>query len=203
MQDSKKNTSNTKNNNLKNNNSNNNLIGLAIFVGVLIFMIIMFVIFTKAILPNSEGSSNKSPASNSNLGIHTGTTTEPVTLKTENSGSSKNDIYDNEYDNDFDDDDYNYNQQGGTIMSVKSDVNVRSGPGSSYDQIGELTAGTEVTVYENKNGWYRISFNGSNNAYVFSDYISGALPEATTSTSGYNSYTETSPTYTSYAQLNQ
>ncbi len=193
MQDSKKNNGNS-----KSNNSKNNLIGLAIFVGMFILIVIVIVIFTRSILPGSGSSASSMLVADSNLGIHTDTTTEPITVKPNKDDSSKENNDDNE-DNNSDNDD---NEQG-TVMTVSSSVNVRSGPGSSYTQLGELATGREVTVYENVNGWYRISFNGSTDAYVYSGYISGTLPESTDSNSHYNEYTQNTPTYTSYAQYNQ
>lgn len=196
MQDSKKNNSNS-----KSNNSKNNLIGLAIFVGMFILIVIVIIILTKSILPSSGSSASSMLVADSNLGIHTETTTKPVTVKTKENDSSQNDEYDNEYDNDYDDNDDDSNNMKGTVMTVNSSVNVRSGPGSSYKQIGELATGREVTVYENVNGWYRISFNGSTDAYVYSGYISGSLPESTSSNDAYSANAER--TYTSYAQYNQ
>ncbi len=197
MQDSKKNNSNS-----NSGNSKNNLIGLAIFVGMFILIVIVIAIFTRSILPSSGNTASSMLVADSNLGIHTDTTTKPVTVKTEKDNSSQKDNYDNEYDNDFDSESDDSNNMQGTVMTVKSSVNVRSGPGSSYKQIGELATGREVTVYENINGWYRISFNGSTDAYVYSGYISGSLPESTSS-NAYNAYAESTPTYTSYAQYNQ
>ena len=197
MQDSKKNNSNS-----NSSNSKNNLIGLAIFVGMFILIVIVIAIFTRSILPSSGNTASSMLVADSNLGIHTDTTTKPVTVKTEKDNSSQKDNYDNEYDNDFDSESDDSNNMQGTVMTVKSSVNVRSGPGSSYKQIGELATGREVTVYENINGWYRISFNGSTDAYVYSGYISGSLPESTSS-NAYNAYAESTTTYTSYAQYNQ
>lgn len=196
MQDNKKN-----NNSTNSNNSKNNLIGLAIFVVMFILIIIVIAIFTKSILPSSGNTASSMMVADSNLGIHTDTTTKPVTVKSKND-SSQNDNNDNEYDNDYDSESDDSNNMQGTVMTVKSSVNVRSGPGSSYKQIGELATGREVTVYENINGWYRISFNGSTDAYVYSGYISGSLPESTSS-NAYNAYAESTTTYTSYAQYNQ
>lgn len=169
MQDNKKN----------NNNSKNNLIGLAIFVGMFILIVIVIIIFTKSILPSGEGSSSSMLIADSNLGIHTDTTTEPVIPKTEKNSSSQNYNNDNDDSDDYNNDD-STNKQG-TVMTVKSSVNVRSGPGSSYTQIGELAAGREVTVYEDIGGWYRISFNGTTDAYIYSDYVDGSLPESDSS----------------------
>lgn len=191
MQDNKK-----INSSLKNNDSKNNLIGLAIFVGMFILIIIVIVILTRAILPGSGSSANSMLVADSNLGIHTDTTTQPITVKSQKKNSS--------YDNNGGNDDLNSNNSGnkkGTVMIVNSSVNVRSGPGSSYKQIGELATGREVTVLENVGGWYRISFNGSNDAYIYGSYVNGSLPESTSSSNAYNANTETS--YTDYAQYGQ
>ncbi len=190
MQESQKNNPNS-----NNNNSKNNLIGLAIFVGMFIIIIIVIVILTKSILPSSGSSSSSMLVADSNLGIHTDTTTEPVTAST-NKNSSQNSS---------DNDEYNggsTNQQG-TKMTVKSSVNVRSGPGSDNTQIGEISAGTEITVYENVSGWYRILFNGSTDAYVYSSYVEGELPE-TSSQSTTDAYSADAAAFTSdYAQYGQ
>ncbi len=196
MHEGKKNNKNS-----KTNNSNTNLIGLGIFVGMFILIVIVIVIFTKSILPSSGGSSSSSMlVADSNLGIHTDTTTQPVSTTSINSSSSQI----NNNDDDYDDYNNNYNQQG-TKMTVKSSVNVRSGPGSDNKQIGEIAAGTEITVFENKGGWYRILFNGSTNAYVYSSYVEGSLPEASSGASnGYdtNITTTTSANYAQYGQQN-
>lgn len=194
MHEGKKNNKNS-----KTNNSNTNLIGLGIFVGMFILIVIVIVIFTKSILPGSSSSSNSSMLiADSNLGIHTDTTTEPVSITSGRNSSSQ-------YNGNDDYDDYNSsNNQQGTKMTVKSSVNVRSGPGSDNKQIGEIAAGTEITVFENKGGWYRILFNGSTDAYVYSSYVEGSLPEASSGTS--NSYdtniTTTSANYAQYGQQN-
>lgn len=58
-----------------------------------------------------------------------------------------------------------------TIMYAKSNVNVRSGAGTSNAQIGSLTKGQEVTKVGEENGWSEIEFNGSM-GYVNSNYLS-------------------------------
>ena len=60
---------------------------------------------------------------------------------------------------------------------VTADVlNVRSGPGTSYSRIGQLTNGQTVTIVSSSNGWYKIKY-GDGVGYVSKDYVS-------TSTSG-------------------
>lgn len=50
-------------------------------------------------------------------------------------------------------------------------VNVRKGPGTSYDRVELLAAGRQVNVLGIENGWYHISWNDSK-GYVLSDYLS-------------------------------
>ena len=58
-------------------------------------------------------------------------------------------------------------------MYVKSSVNVRSGPGSSYEKLGSLSEDDEVHITGkcNEYNWYQISFNGTT-AYVSASYLS-------------------------------
>ena len=58
-----------------------------------------------------------------------------------------------------------------TTMYAKSNVNVRSGAGTSNAQIGSLTKGQEVTKVGEENGWSKIEFNGGI-GYVKSEYLS-------------------------------
>lgn len=180
--------------NKNNNNSKNNLIGLAIFVGMFILIVIVIIILTKSILPSSGSSTTSMLVADSNLGIHTDTTTEPVSITTSGNNSSQND-------NDSYDDYNGSSTEQGTKMTVNSSVNVRSGPGSENKQIGEIAAGTEITVYENVGGWYRILFNGSTDAYVYSSYVDGSLPESSSDSS--NAYAANAATSSSYAQYGQ
>ncbi|MGU8835614.1 N-acetylmuramoyl-L-alanine amidase [Clostridium perfringens] len=56
-------------------------------------------------------------------------------------------------------------------------LNVRTGPSTSYDDIGSLNKGDTVTIVESVNGWYKIEYNGGF-GYVSADYIdtNGAVP---------------------------
>ena len=49
-------------------------------------------------------------------------------------------------------------------------VNVRSGPGTSYSSIGKLSKGTVVRVRSINNGWAKIKF-GTQIGYVYSKYL--------------------------------
>ena len=61
----------------------------------------------------------------------------------------------------------------GTVYNVSSFLNVRSGPGTNYDKVGEAHAGDKYTVLEQNVGgseWHKISFSGIE-GYVHSDYL--------------------------------
>ena len=49
-------------------------------------------------------------------------------------------------------------------------VNVRSGPGTSYSSIGKLSKGTVVRVRSISDGWAKIKF-GTQIGYVYSKYL--------------------------------
>jgi len=51
-------------------------------------------------------------------------------------------------------------------MVSASSLNVRSGPGSSYEKVNSLTSGAQVEILEKLDGWYRIE-----GGYVSADYI--------------------------------
>ena len=54
--------------------------------------------------------------------------------------------------------------------TVISDVNIRSGPGSSYDKMGVAEAGETLTVVGTSNGWYKISYDGKT-GYVAGNFV--------------------------------
>ena len=67
--------------------------------------------------------------------------------------------------------DFTVTKKSGT-MYAKSSVNVRKGPGTSYEKIGSLTTNQKVTITgKASNGWYEIDYNGDN-GYVSSSYLS-------------------------------
>ena len=62
----------------------------------------------------------------------------------------------------------------GTVYGVSTNLNVRTGPGTSYQVVGYLLSGDKVKILGEENGWYKIQFNastGSKNGYVIKDYI--------------------------------
>lgn len=68
-----------------------------------------------------------------------------------------------------------YTSQYGTIKA--SNVNIRSGPGTSYSKIGKLNIGNQVAVYGEEQGtdgqiWCNITWNnGADSGYVAKAYI--------------------------------
>lgn len=62
----------------------------------------------------------------------------------------------------------------GTVYGVSTNLNVRTGPGTSYQVVGYLLSGDNVKILGEENGWYKIQFNastGTKNGYVSKDYI--------------------------------
>ena len=61
----------------------------------------------------------------------------------------------------------------GTITGAGSGLNVRSGPGSSYEKIASVKNGDKVTILEDAgSGWYKVDIGGGVTGYVSSDYVS-------------------------------
>ena len=57
-------------------------------------------------------------------------------------------------------------------------VNIRSGPGTEYGVLGVVRLGNELTVYEQTDGWYRMSANNLN-GYISAKYVTATKPETT------------------------
>lgn len=61
----------------------------------------------------------------------------------------------------------------GTIVNAGSGLNVRSGPGSSYEKIASIQNGNKVIILEDAGGgWYKIDYGNGKTGYVSSDYVS-------------------------------
>ena len=59
-------------------------------------------------------------------------------------------------------------------------VNVRKGADTTYDKLGTLAEGDEVTVNgKTSNGWYKVKFNGET-GYVYAEYFTTDKPKTTT-----------------------
>lgn len=61
------------------------------------------------------------------------------------------------------------------VVKVNSSLNVRTGAGTNYSIVKSLKNGTNIFIYESKNGWYRIGTN----LWVSSKYI--VIPNTSTS----------------------
>ena len=62
---------------------------------------------------------------------------------------------------------------------AKSSVNVRTGPSTSYDKLGQLQEGEAVKrVAIGSNGWSKVEYNGKE-AYVSSNYLTTSKPQPT------------------------
>ena len=59
----------------------------------------------------------------------------------------------------------------GTVATNSSPLSVRNGPGTSYEKIGSLTKGSQVTIIGEESGWYKILY-GSGEGWVSGTYIS-------------------------------
>ena len=60
----------------------------------------------------------------------------------------------------------------GTIVNAGGGLNIRSGPGTSYDKVASAQNGAEVTILGEENGWYQIKYNNTDTGYVSKDYVS-------------------------------
>ncbi len=65
------------------------------------------------------------------------------------------------------------------VIVSATTLNIRSGPSTDYGKLGTLSAGAKVTVLEEKNGWYKIDYNGQEGWISASyTYIPGVASEA-------------------------
>lgn len=61
----------------------------------------------------------------------------------------------------------------GTIVNAGNGLNVRSGPGSTYDKVASIKNGDKIIILEDTgSGWYKIDYGGGGVGYVSSDYVS-------------------------------
>ena len=61
-----------------------------------------------------------------------------------------------------------------TVTTQSSNLNVRSGAGTSYARTGSLVKGETVIVLSNTSGWSRILYHGTKTGYVSSKYLSSS-----------------------------
>lgn len=67
---------------------------------------------------------------------------------------------------------------GYTTNYATANVNVRSGPGTSYDRIASVAAGTKVDVAARENGWSFVRIGSNSYGWIRSDYLSETQPTA-------------------------
>ena len=59
------------------------------------------------------------------------------------------------------------------VVNAGGGLNVRSGPGTSYDRVASISNGNQVTILEAAaDGWYRVDCGGGITGYVLGDYLS-------------------------------
>lgn len=73
-------------------------------------------------------------------------------------------------------------QTTATVMTVSSNLNVRSGPGTDYKVITMLYSGTEIDVVGEEEGWIKVSTPEHGEGYISADYaeVDTAYPTAET-----------------------
>ena len=64
----------------------------------------------------------------------------------------------------------------GKVINVQSFLNVRKGPGTNYDSIGQVYQGDKVSIVAKNGTWYKIEY-GSGYGYVHSNFINIVLDE--------------------------
>ncbi len=55
-----------------------------------------------------------------------------------------------------------------TAWVARPEVNIRSGPGTSYDEIAEAVLGTEVIILDRDGDWYRVALDNGTTGYMAS-----------------------------------
>lgn len=61
-----------------------------------------------------------------------------------------------------------------TIKTQSGSLNVRSGPGTSYDKTGSLAKGETVIAFSTVSGWSHILYHGTKIGYVSAQYLWGS-----------------------------
>lgn len=59
----------------------------------------------------------------------------------------------------------------GQVINVTSRLNVRSGAGTNYSVVAQITNNTKLTINSEKNGWYNVTLSNGKTGYVSSKYI--------------------------------
>ena len=72
-----------------------------------------------------------------------------------------------------------------TGQASGTNVNVRAGASTSTNVLGKINKGTEYTVLDRVDNWFKISYNGAT-GYVFADYFSVTKADGSITGSGVN-----------------
>ena len=78
----------------------------------------------------------------------------------------------------------------GTAVVTANSLNVRSGAGTNYSKVGEVTKGTKVTLLEKSGSWYKIK-SGSITGWVSGDYLNVTLNSSSSGSSSSTTKTGT------------
>lgn len=62
--------------------------------------------------------------------------------------------------------------KGATVQLSSGNLNIRSGAGTGYSVVGQLSKGANVVVLSTSGGWSRILYHGTKTGYVSSQYLS-------------------------------
>jgi len=60
-----------------------------------------------------------------------------------------------------------------TVSTASGSLNVRTGPGTTYEKAASLSKGEAVILLTSSSGWSRILYHGTKTGYVSSQYLSG------------------------------
>ena len=60
----------------------------------------------------------------------------------------------------------------GKIVNADKGLNIRSGPGKSYEVVASAQNGARVTILGEENGFYKVKYSGEKTGYVSKDYVS-------------------------------
>ncbi|QQK74196.1 SH3 domain-containing protein [Salicibibacter cibarius] len=61
-------------------------------------------------------------------------------------------------------------------VDASTSVNVREGPGSSYDQVESLSQGESIDLLGEVEGWYKIQLDDVDSTYISGDYVTFTEP---------------------------
>ncbi|MGL4655747.1 MAG: SH3 domain-containing protein [Sarcina sp.] len=59
----------------------------------------------------------------------------------------------------------------GQVINISSRLNVRSGAGTNYSVVTQITNNTKLTINSEKNGWYYVTLSNGTKGYVSSKYV--------------------------------